>query len=213
MKHSDLVETAGEWLRRDRLCTIVLCEPKTSGFGECPDAIGWDFGAASTVVECKISRSDFAADRKKQCRDSGGMGSWRYFLTPKGLASPDEALKIGWGLVEVTAEGVASVTEPRKYQSPDLIGARRLLVSALARFQHELGRAATTKSLRAPGLPSREHLAEVEALLDDDPHLTAKEIARIIHHPGKTSAKMVGDLLRARSAGLLEFPLTGSAIK
>jgi len=48
---------------------------------------------------CKVSRSDFLADRKKPSRIGIGMGTYRYYLVPEGVAYAFE-LPPGWGLLE-----------------------------------------------------------------------------------------------------------------
>lgn len=75
------------------------------GKGKTPDAIGFRaavFKEASVVVEVKVSRADFLADRKKPHRidPSLGMGTYRYFMAPASLIAPEE-LPARWGLIEV----------------------------------------------------------------------------------------------------------------
>jgi hypothetical protein len=96
LTHDDLVAAAAVWLRRS--CPLVLTELATSG--EEPDAIGWK-GNRSTLVECKVSRADFLADRKKHFRfnPAQGIGRYRYFFTPPGLVAVEE-LPENWGLIE-----------------------------------------------------------------------------------------------------------------
>jgi len=67
--------------------------------GEIPDAIGWDDGSTTTLIECKASRPDFLSDRKKPHRSGIGMGTLRYYLAPEGIAYGFE-LPPGWGLLE-----------------------------------------------------------------------------------------------------------------
>jgi len=95
--HSDLVKAAAAWLRRR--CSVVITEIATTG--EQPDAIGWS-GAFSILVECKISLSDFRADKKKFFRSNGeyGMGCQRFYCMPKGMLNSIEELPFGWGLLE-----------------------------------------------------------------------------------------------------------------
>jgi hypothetical protein len=64
--HAQLVEKAVAWLRHYR-CGVVLSEQACVS-GEMPDAIGWKRACHSVVVECKISRADFLADRAKPWR-------------------------------------------------------------------------------------------------------------------------------------------------
>jgi hypothetical protein len=99
MTHAQLVEKAVRWLRRYR-CGIVLSEQACVS-GEMPDAIGWKRACQSVLVECKVSRADFVADRGKPFRvkPERGVGCERYYLVPAGLARPGELPK-GWGLLE-----------------------------------------------------------------------------------------------------------------
>lgn len=69
--------------------------------GEMPDAIGWKRANHSVLVECKISRADFLADRAKPFRldSASGLGCERYYLAPAKLIAAEE-LSAGWGLLE-----------------------------------------------------------------------------------------------------------------
>ena len=66
-----------------------------------PDAIGWKQACHSVLVECKVTRGDFLADREKPCRKKPekGVGSERFYLTPAALIKIEE-LPTGWGLLE-----------------------------------------------------------------------------------------------------------------
>lgn len=99
MTHPQLVQKAVEWLRRYR-CGVILSEQACAS-GEMPDAIGWKRACHSVLVECKISRADFLADREKPFREKSrlGMGCERFYLAPSGLLRGDELPK-GWGLLE-----------------------------------------------------------------------------------------------------------------
>jgi hypothetical protein len=68
MTHAQLVNLAVDWLRRYR-CGVVLSEQACAS-GEMPDAIGWKGKCRSVVVECKVSRADFLADRLKPFRQN-----------------------------------------------------------------------------------------------------------------------------------------------
>ncbi len=99
MTHALLVRKAEEWLHRYR-CGVVLSEQACIS-GEMPDAIGWKRACHSVLVECKISRADFLADRMKPFRQRAelGVGSERFYLAPRDLIRPDE-LPPGWGSLE-----------------------------------------------------------------------------------------------------------------
>jgi hypothetical protein len=100
MTHAQLVEKAVEWLRAYR-CGVVLSEQACVS-GEMPDAIGWKRASHSVLIECKLSRADFLADRGKPFREKQelGLGCERFYLTPPGLLQIKE-LPAGWGLLEV----------------------------------------------------------------------------------------------------------------
>ena len=99
MTHAQLVEQAVRWLRSYR-CGVVLSEQACVS-GEMPDAIGWKRACHSVLVECKVTRADFLADRAKPFRQrpEKGVGSERFYLTPSGFVKPEE-LPAGWGLLE-----------------------------------------------------------------------------------------------------------------
>jgi hypothetical protein len=99
MTHAQLVEKAVRWLRSYR-CGVVLSEQACVS-GEMPDAIGWKRSCHSVLVECKLTRSDFLADRAKPFRlnPEQGVGCERFYLAPAGLVCPEE-LPQGWGLLE-----------------------------------------------------------------------------------------------------------------
>lgn len=104
--HDDLCEIAESFLKRNK-CGVVFSDKfrAITTTGEQPDAMGFRSGA-SILIECKTSRSDFLADRKKKFRKdpSLGMGDWRFMLTPENLIKVDE-LPENWGLLEVMASG------------------------------------------------------------------------------------------------------------
>ena len=108
MTHAQLVDRAVRWLRHYR-CGVVLSEQACVS-GEMPDAIGWKRQCHSVLVECKVSRADFLADRAKPFRlkPEHGVGGERFYLTPAGLVKPEE-LPSGWGLLEVRGRGVEMV--------------------------------------------------------------------------------------------------------
>ena len=115
MTHAQLVDRAILWLRSYR-CGVVLSE-QACGNGEVPDAIGWKRGSHSVLVECKISRADFLADRAKPFRlkSKNGVGCERFYLVPAGLLREDE-LPAGWGLLEARGRGI----EAKRASAKDL---------------------------------------------------------------------------------------------
>lgn len=154
MTHKELVKRAERWLRNTLHCRVVLSELVSyTQSGETPDAIG--FKSRETIlVECKMSKSDFYADRKKPSRNwrmteklktkgfaYPALGDWRFYLTYPGLLDGCK-LPNGWGWYEVHGRYVkykygakyheTIKTRPCKshWQSE-----RAILLSALARVQ------------------------------------------------------------------------------
>ena len=109
MTHEKLVSRAVSWLRISG-CGVVLSEQSCAS-GETPDAIGWKRGCHSVVVECKVSRADFLADRDKPFRQKPetAMGCERFYLAPAGMLQADE-LPPGWGLLELRGRKVVVVS-------------------------------------------------------------------------------------------------------
>lgn len=103
----------------DELCDIATRFLKRNGFGvvfhdkframthngEQPDCLGFRTGT-SCLIECKTSRADFIADRKKKFRIAPelGMGNFRFMMTPENLITIDE-LPEKWGLLTVSKNG------------------------------------------------------------------------------------------------------------
>ena len=113
MTHPQLVQKAVAWLRGYR-CGVVLSEQACLS-GEMPDAIGWKRACHSVLVECKVTRADFLADRAKPFRQKPelGVGSERFYLTPPGLLLREE-LPAGWGLLECRGRKVEMVQPSAK---------------------------------------------------------------------------------------------------
>jgi hypothetical protein len=108
MTHEFLVQRAAHYLRKSLGCCVVIDRPMGATVTEHPDAIGFMAGGRSYLIECKASRSDFLADRKKPHRILQGMGQKRWFLAPPGLIQLVE-VPDGWGLLECHAKTIREV--------------------------------------------------------------------------------------------------------
>jgi hypothetical protein len=136
MTHTQLVERAVRWLRAYR-CGVVLSEQACVS-GEMPDAIGWKQACHSVVVECKVTRADFLADRAKPFRlkPEKGVGSERFYLTPAALIRSNE-LPAGWGLLELR-RGRVEMMKPSLKNMRTAVGFRyemNLLLASLRRVE------------------------------------------------------------------------------
>ena len=125
-----------QWLRSYR-CGVVLSEQACVS-GEMPDAIGWKRACHSVLIECKVSRADFLADRCKPFRQKSdlGVGNERFYLMPPKLVRPEE-LPSGWGLLEYRARKVAVVRPSKKdLRSPQgFLCEMNLLLASLRRVE------------------------------------------------------------------------------
>ncbi len=105
MTHRELVEIAYKWILKNGAVGLAFKELKSTS-GEVPDVIGFN-SWESTLIECKVSRSDFLCDKKKIHR-AEGMGNWRFYCCPKGLIKKEE-LPEKWGLIYVDEKGKAKI--------------------------------------------------------------------------------------------------------
>jgi hypothetical protein len=136
MTHVQLVEMAVRWLRSYR-CGVVLSEQACVS-GEMPDAIGWKRACHSVLIECKVTRSDFLADRAKPFRikPQQGVGCERFYMVLAGLIGIEE-LPQGWGLLEL-AGGKIRVSHPSANNLRTAAGFRyemNLLLASLRRVE------------------------------------------------------------------------------
>lgn len=148
MTHQELASLAVAWLKRSHSakgpgCHLAMKEVGGHSSGERADAWGYRWGSdgGSTLVEVKVSRSDFLADAQKPHRagDIVGMGTWRYYLCPEGMISVAD-LPDGWGLLWATPKGRIKLQAGHvcllngDYCQPDLVW----LWSHRCNQQHEL---------------------------------------------------------------------------
>lgn len=118
MTHAELVQKGKRWLLGFKNgCAFVFTETHCQWRPfECPDVIGWNTRGLSTLIEVKVSRSDFLRDKKKIVRryEDVGMGHRRFYLCPDKMISPDEVPE-KWGLLYANGRGISIVKEPQKF--------------------------------------------------------------------------------------------------
>ncbi len=138
MTHQQLVRMSERWLRTRYRCGIVLSEQSCAS-GETPDVIGWKGKCRSILVECKISRTDFLADREKPFRrdPAQGMGAERIYCAPQGLIKAAELPK-GWGLLECKGREITLAVKPSRVSQRTEAGfmwEMNLLLASLRRVE------------------------------------------------------------------------------
>jgi hypothetical protein len=124
MTHAQLVAKAVHWLRRHR-CGVVLSEQACAS-GEMPDAIGWKSACHSVLVECKVTRSDFLADRAKPFRvkPEQGVGCERFYLVPAGLLPAKSYQQAGGCSNSATIKSKLPSPPPRISARPQVSGTK-----------------------------------------------------------------------------------------
>jgi hypothetical protein len=144
--HDKLVEIARNWLASR---SPVSISEISSGAGESPDCIAFcvsvknrqsHVGFGSVLIECKVTKSDFNADKNKyyrRCEDRG-MGDYRFYMAPKGLLAVDK-IPHKWGLLEVDDNGKVKMVRVAERQEADKNKEIALLISTLRRLKIDDG--------------------------------------------------------------------------
>lgn len=120
MTHAELVKRAATWLRNHG-AVVVATEVVAWHCPESPDVVGWTYAGQSMLVEVKVSRSDFLADRNKAHRrlSTMGVGNFRYYAAPRGIIEKHE-LPAGWGLIECSGGGMRQVAAATAQEAHDM---------------------------------------------------------------------------------------------
>jgi hypothetical protein len=159
LTHADCIELVARYF--DKRCGVVLPD-FFSHNTEIADVIGWDY-RYSYMVEVKVSRSDFLADKKKNFRmwPEKGMGNFRYYACPTGLIKPEE-VPDKWGLLYINDKGGVRQRKEALYQDRNTEAEHHLLYY-YARKANYSGVHRTILDYRvypkddvAPNLPNKE---------------------------------------------------------
>ncbi|TAL63686.1 MAG: hypothetical protein EPN79_16155 [Burkholderiaceae bacterium] len=167
LTHDQLCDRGATWLRSTGGCPIVLREFSCQ-LTEQPDVLGLRHaGRDSLLIECKASRSDFLADKRKPHRSQSAataLGSYRWYLCEPDVIRIED-LPERWGLLYVTGRRIrlmAGADPRRTYWPPDTdtwrwpAGAGELTVmfSMLRRIQLQMGADAFREASQRPLAPS-----------------------------------------------------------
>jgi hypothetical protein len=134
LSHKDAVRRMAAYARHRIGCTVVMAELATNNT-ETPDVLGFCTGGRSVLIEVKVSRSDFLADKNKSFRRQmeRGMGDHRYFAAPRGLLKPEE-MPEKWGLLEIDGRCVRERKEA-EHQEANKRAEVTMLTSAIRRLE------------------------------------------------------------------------------
>lgn len=143
--HKQAVKRVAAWLLNTKRYPVVMAERVCVNVNEQPDVIGWRGNGHSILVECKVSRSDFHADKDKAFRkfEEFGVGELRYYAAPRGVLTADD-LPNGWGLLEIHEHRIMERIQPapkaaqKQAEIAMLVAAmRRLEMAATVFVRHD----------------------------------------------------------------------------
>lgn len=137
MTHDQLLIKVSRWLKKHEQnmivpnCSLVINDLSTAHRSR-PDVIGFN-SHTSVLLEVKVSRGDFLADREKAVRkdESLEVGELRYFVSPPGIIRVVD-LPPGWGLIHFS-NNKFSVEKVSEEFSANLEGERKILLSHIRR--------------------------------------------------------------------------------
>lgn len=134
--HVELCLKAAKYLRNKGIqpfhrCQYVVCELER--VGESPDAYGWG-GSTTQMIEVKVSRSDFLADKNKRWRKNSflGLARFRSYLCLEGIIKECD-LPEKWGLLYINETGKISEIVKPEYQECNHTEEINLITSILRR--------------------------------------------------------------------------------
>lgn len=107
-EHKRLTALGASWFRKNGF-GVIATELTCFGSREQPDVIAFR-SSCSAMIEVKVSRADFLADKKKPERTAGGLGLYRFYLCPEGMITPEE-LPPKWGLLYAKGRAVVAVVK------------------------------------------------------------------------------------------------------
>ena len=108
--HEHLAKLAARWAKKQGF-PIVATNLGAARSREKVDVIAFR-SSCSLMIESKVSRSDFRADAKKPERTFGGVGTYRFYITPIDMISVCEIPK-GWGLLYADGNKIIEVVKPK----------------------------------------------------------------------------------------------------
>lgn len=99
MTHKELVNISYKFVLNKMSCGFAVKELKTTE-KEIVDVLGFGAWNHSVLIEVKVSRQDFLADKKKSFRinPDEGVGRYRFYCCPKDLIKIED-LPNNWGLI------------------------------------------------------------------------------------------------------------------
>jgi hypothetical protein len=134
------------WMKKQGF-SVVASNIRAAQSREIIDAIGFR-DSCSIVIESKVSRSDFLADKKKPERQEGAkaLGTYRFYICPVGMIKPEEVLPLGWGLLYSDGRRVIEEFKPKGNRWPSA-GYNHPSITDWISFQHKVNEKAERSML------------------------------------------------------------------
>lgn len=138
MTHKEVIEITQKFLDRKkgkRWSVFLTFSEIVTIEHEIPDIIGFASGS-STIIEVKISRSDFLKDKKKSFRyiPQLGMGNYRFYACPDGLIKESE-IPENWGLIYINKKKKCEIIKEPERQISNTFAEHRFMYSILRRLK------------------------------------------------------------------------------
>lgn len=135
MTHKELVARGVRWLQNSQNYPVVV-----SGIGagwEIPDVLGWRGDGYTSLIEVKVSLSDFKKDSGKPFRSNPdtGMGGNRYYLVPMSLR--DKVINLipeNWGLLAAGKSSIFEVIRPKGFSNRNKAYELEMLIKIIRRI-------------------------------------------------------------------------------
>lgn len=136
LTHRELCEIGAKWLKKSNewyLRSNYVAVELVTSCRESPDIFGFD-AYSSTLIEVKVSRSDFKADFKKPHRNGEleGLCETRYYLCPKDLIKPND-LPEKWGLLYYEKGKIEIIKKSEVFKNRNYRGEFGILYSIIRR--------------------------------------------------------------------------------
>ena len=136
--HHELCCKAAKWLRtrwykNKPYADFAVVEIVTQGY-ESPDVFGWN-STYSTMIEVKVTHSDFLNDKKKRIKHNswnGTVGEYKFYFCPTNIIKVDE-LPDGWGLLYIDKDDKITIEKWGDKLDFNYIGEREIINSILRR--------------------------------------------------------------------------------
>ena len=120
----------GRWSGKKPYAHYVAVELVTQGY-ENTDVFGFN-PTYSTMIEIKVSRTDFLRDKQKYSNKFGRVGDYKYYCCPKDIIKVND-LPDKWGLLYIDDNGEIDLIKMADETDTNLYTERSIICSIMRR--------------------------------------------------------------------------------